>query len=406
MTRKWVMLGGVLLLLCVTQYFSSFIHFGGEDSSKDKTSSVPKNIIAEFWEKHTISAQMSTSTASKAKEDGNPCQMYSPWSNVLNPTTTDLTNWNFSEKRRCPKFDIADIPTSRSKYVLDCSRSPKIALEPARDSSDVFRVDFGDTCLLKVIKSCCSDALPVPNIVHYVWYGNQTLGYFPFLSYISVMRFMKPCLFLFHGDNLPRGPYWDYFIAFNPNVIHVRRPLITSVFGQKLKFKEHGADLMRIEAIQVYGGVYLDWDEILLRSLEPLRQYDYTQGQAIPGNLGNQVIMGKRNATFLALWYEGYRNYTGVWGGNSLFYPRKLSLMYPHLIHVEGFNFTKPGPGGIGLIQKENYDWTTNYAIHLYIRYYKKETDIDIIKSLNTTIGSVSRHVLFGDKELCLDGSE
>ena len=29
--------------------------------------------------------------------------------------------------------------------------------------------------------------------------------------------------------------------------------------------------------VSVYGGVYLDFDEILLRPVENLRQYDYTQ---------------------------------------------------------------------------------------------------------------------------------
>ena len=67
---------------------------------------------------------------------------------------------------------------------------------------------------------------------------------------MSVLRFMKPCLILIHGDSVPYGKYWDYFVSISPNIILVNRTLLTHIFGNTLAFKEHGADVMRIEALK------------------------------------------------------------------------------------------------------------------------------------------------------------
>ena len=147
--------------------------------------------------------------------------------------------------------------------------------------------------------------------------------------------------------------------------------------------------------------MYLDWDEVLLRPLEPLRQYEYTQGQALADTLGSQVIMAARNATFLNLWHQGYKKYSQVWGENALRRPYIIAQHHPHLIHIEGYNFTRPDTTSRVWIFERNFDWSINYAMHLFIRFYKRNASVDSIRRLNTTIGAVSRHILFGNKELC-----
>lgn len=151
-----------------------------------------------------------------------------------------------------------------------------------------------------------------------------------------------------------------------------------------------------------YGGVYLDFDEIILRPLEPLRKYEYTQGHERDVTMGSQLVMAKKNATFLNHWYHSYRDdYQKSWAWNALWVPEKLSRKYPNLIHVEGYNFTRPNWQRVDLIYKHNYDFSTNYGMHMYVRWYKNYTDSTVIRKLNTTVGAVARHVLFGNKELC-----
>jgi len=120
--------------------------------------------------------------------------------------------------------------------------------------------------------------------------------------------------------------------------------------------------------------------------------------------MGSQLVISKRNATFLRLWYESYRDdYRKIWAYNALWVPNTLAKKHPDLIHVEGFNFTRPNWKDYKLIFDGNYDWSTNYGMHLYSRWYNTAIDVNIIRTLNTTLGSVSRHILFGNKELCVN---
>ena len=124
----------------------------------------------------------------------------------------------------------------------------------------------------------------------------------------------------------------------------------------------------------------------------------------MPNQLSNSVMFAEKNATFLHLWHRQYETdyRASGWAFNSLSVPTKLAKNNPSLIHIAEFKFVKPNYTQRKLIFTQNFDWSENYAIHLFIRFYKKKIDEHVIRNLNTTIGSVSRHVLFGNKELCL----
>lgn len=351
-------------------------------------------------------AQIKEKGVQNDKDKNMVCSEFSLWTeHLVKPQQpTDIKNWSFKKKKKCPKFTVDKYPPVRQKISLHCNGPfSKLVTSTTTSTRDITSVEFGNLCLSEVIDNCCKGKQAVPNVVHYIWYADKDLGYFQFISFMSALRFMKPCLFLIHGMYIPRGKYWNYFVSISPNIIHVVREKPTIVFGQKLAYEEHASDIMRIEALKMYGGVYLDFDEIVLRPLEPLRKYEYTQGHERDVTMGSQLVMAKKNATFLNHWYKSYRDdYQKSWAWNALWVPDKLSKQYPNLIHVEGYNFTRPNWQHVDLIFKTNYDWSTNYGMHMYIRWYKNETNNVIIRTLNTTIGAVCRHVLFGNKELCI----
>ena len=162
--------------------------------------------------------------------------------------STDWKAWNFQQMVKCPQFDISRYPESRQKVSLNCEKEPTLMLSTTRSTDDIFSVNFGDKCLERFIDRCCTGDKAVPNVVHYVWYSKKEFGFFDFVSFMSVHRFIKPCLFLVHGDELPIGKYWNYLVNISPNIIHVKREIPQIVFGKKLEFKEHSSDIMRIEA--------------------------------------------------------------------------------------------------------------------------------------------------------------
>ena len=162
---------------------------------------------------------------------------------------TDWKTWDFKNTVTCPRFDITNYQTSRQKVSLNCDKEPTILVSMATSTDGVFSVKFGDTCLEKVIDNCCKDDKRVPNVVHYVWYSKKEFGFFDFVSFMSVLRFIKPCLYLIHGNYAPFGKYWDYFVNISPNIIHVKRERPQTIFGKKLSYEEHSSDIMRIEAL-------------------------------------------------------------------------------------------------------------------------------------------------------------
>ena len=145
----------------------------------------------------------------------------------------------------------------------------------------------------------------------------------------------------------------------------------------------------------------------MLRSLNPLRNYNFTLSKAFDFNLSNGLIMSVRNATFLQYWFHSYDSTydPDKWGFHSTIMPFKIWKSHINetgLIHVEDKTFVKPNAiDAPKQIFKGNYNWSNNYAIHMFIRYNKTVHNFQDIRYLNTTVGSVSRFILFDNKELC-----
>jgi hypothetical protein len=121
-------------------------------------------------------------------------------------------------------------------------------------------------------------------------------------------------------------------------------------------------------------------------------------------SLSNGLILSAPNATFISHWLAGYRTYTAAkWCYHSTNLPYKLSLKFPDLIHVENKTFVRPNWTQLKLLFEKNFNWSKNYAIHLYVRFYKRFHTFMDVRRLNTTLGSVARYILYNNKELCLD---
>ena len=75
---------------------------------------------------------------------------------------------------------------------------------------------------------------------------------------------------------------------------------------------------------------------LILKSFDPLREYDLVLGRATEKSIANGIMIARKGALFLRLWLESYRNYNrDIWGGNSVLFSNLLQQLYPHLVHVE-----------------------------------------------------------------------
>ena len=165
-------------------------------------------------------------------------------------TLSDMEKWSFQNIITCPKFTLYDAPFERRIISLSCDGNYARLISTITNKTDIYTVPFADECLINFIDNCCLDGRTVPNVAHYVWFSDTRMDFFHFLSFISVVKFVKPCLILIHGPFRPHGVYWDYFVHVFPNIIHVKRNHTKAVKNNKLAFAEHGSDVMRIEALE------------------------------------------------------------------------------------------------------------------------------------------------------------
>ena len=82
--------------------------------------------------------------------------------------------------------------------------------------------------------SSSTSQLPVPNVVHYVWFGESfELTFLNYLSLLSVSRFIRPTHIFIHGDAMPRGEWWERASRDIPNIYHVNRTRPVLINGVK-----------------------------------------------------------------------------------------------------------------------------------------------------------------------------
>jgi len=51
------------------------------------------------------------------------------------------------------------------------------------------------------------------------------------------------------------------------------------IHGQSIYLMYHRGDVAKLEILLKYGGIYLDYDVIVVNNLDPLRVYDATLGE-------------------------------------------------------------------------------------------------------------------------------
>ncbi|XP_041360399.1 uncharacterized protein LOC121376553 [Gigantopelta aegis] len=306
-------------------------------------------------------------------------------------------------------YDVLDNSShvSRESLVITCDNNTSYSRQTEFVSdSQPFSVPFKDPCLGLFIQQHCYGRYRVPNVVHYVWFSRNVMDVFGFLSILSVQRFLKPCVILVHADVLPHGPYWKHVLRLVPNIVHVHRQAPETIYGKRFGYVQHKSDIARIELLTEYGGVYLDNDQLVLKSLDSFRNYSFVMGHENSNNLGNSLLISEKGAKFLDIWYKTYRSYNPKqWGIHSTFVPFTLAKIYPTLIHIENESFIKPDLGGINQLYGGHYNWSNNYAVHLYTRWVKKFYTIQDLKYLNSSLGEISRLIMFGFATLCSDSN-
>ncbi|XP_070554334.1 uncharacterized protein [Ptychodera flava] len=247
--------------------------------------------------------------------------------------------------------------------------------------------------------------LLVPNIIHYVWFGRHDFHFHHFLSIKSALHIQKAEKIMFHTDATPTGVWWEKakkIAGSKLNVTRLEQP--TEVFGRALPKVHYRSDVARLQVLLQYGGIFIEEDTLIVRSLDAIRHFPFTMGLDVYG-LNNGVMLAEKGAEFLRYYYDSYHFFNDAEDHfNSAMEPYRIGNDHPDSLNIEEIRLTRPDWTDwfdMGRLWRENgkRDWSHMLCVQLkWINHDKTYQPEDILQ-MDTTFGEIARFVYFGSKD-------
>jgi len=151
----------------------------------------------------------------------------------------------------------------------------------------------------------------VPNIVHYLNLNNSEISRNQYWSILSVIRHQKPAFIYIHVSTQTtlKGHYWSELIQkHNKSFIVNSINHSETIFESKPKYvSKHISDILRLEILIHYGGIFLGENIVLAESLKKFLNFEMTVFSETNDSIDNNIIIANQNARFLKSIYDTYR---------------------------------------------------------------------------------------------------
>jgi mannosyltransferase OCH1-like enzyme len=227
----------------------------------------------------------------------------------------------------------------------------------------------------------------IPNIVHFNYGLAEQKEEFLFVYYIAVLSCFiinKPKKIYFHYHYEPYGPWWEKTKEL-VELVKVKIP--THIGSKKILHVAHRSDILRLEILVKYGGIYLDIDTICVRSYKDLlynkfvMSEEYTNENEFYG-LCNAIMMSEQNSEFGKCWLEKYEEHfeSTNWQSASTHLPCIIAKTYNKDITILKRDvFLYPSWDRIDLIFLKPYDIPED----LISLHFWNQKSIKILKQIN-----------------------
>uniref|UniRef100_A0A2C9LMV0 Alpha 1,4-glycosyltransferase domain-containing protein n=1 Tax=Biomphalaria glabrata TaxID=6526 RepID=A0A2C9LMV0_BIOGL len=260
----------------------------------------------------------------------------------------------YQSPRTCYIVDEFDaIPESRlpdperACLVADSLMYPKNIWDNTTRFSELARwLYYGQRARLFPVEN--SDEL-IPMVSHLIWMRTNNLiksDELEFYHYLSIMSALYVAGFkvvYIHGEIEPYGPWWELLKRENVKFILIERP--ETIFQQAVDGPSHQSDVLRLNILLRYGGVYQDRDVLWVGQIpDNLRRYpvvacpDWPQNGEWPEVFNMGVMMAKRNAPWLKSFLSTFRYYRDdKWAFNAVMMPYKAYEQHPDQLYVDRY---------------------------------------------------------------------
>jgi hypothetical protein len=254
----------------------------------------------------------------------------------------------------------------------------------------------------------------IPKIIHYLFgldskFCNKPFEYFHYLNILSAYKINPEYTINLYYYHRPDNVYFDQLSKIC-NLVKLDN-LDCFINKNEIAFTEHLSDVLRINILKEYGGIYLDIDTVCIKSFNDLLEKKFVMGienakigendENILVGLCNAVLISEKDSEFINIWINDYiNNYKPDWNHNSVKRPLLLSYEFPHLIHVEPqesfFKYSWDEYGHKSIFEM-NSDISDCYSLHLWehknyntlIKYNK-----DYICNHNDTLSTLYKNLI------------
>jgi hypothetical protein len=273
----------------------------------------------------------------------------------------------------------------------------------------------------------------IPNIFHFVFglkpdFGGKPFSLVHYLSIQSAIEVNTPDKVYFHYHYEPTGYWWELI---KPKLTLNLVSIPESIFGNPLHHFAHKADVIRLEVLLEYGGIYLDLDTICVRPLAPfydkssfmigsqlnhesfslrlkrsVRSLDLSSIMSGQMGLCNAVLLATKNNPFVKIWYDSYRYFRSkgrdeYWHEHSVIVPHQLATTYKSLVTIASpyrFHYPIYDENGLKNLFEHTRSYPDAYVHHLWEtlswdRYLQHLTP-EGISTVDTTYNLIARQHL------------
>ena len=225
-------------------------------------------------------------------------------------------------------------PTSERERILS-NATWFDAIHPEKTSTGLITLHQRIETLKKNIQ-------PSQNIVsrcaHFIYLKGVEFGLHHFLAILSAVKkmgnFFKN-IFIYNDIEPTSSNVWWSCVKSLPSVQIVNIIPPSMLNGNPVKYKQHQADIIRLEVLYHLGGVYFDLDMCTYQDFTDLIEStkEITMVNESYGRVSNAFIIAKPESAFIYKWREEYRTKYGNsgidwWAGLSVEMPHTLSIGY------------------------------------------------------------------------------
>lgn len=238
----------------------------------------------------------------------------------------------------------------------------------------------------------------VPNVVHFIWITGENSRPFSYFNYMAVKcaKQQTGAAVVIHCNEPPKNnEYWDMAMMYS---VYRRIKVPTHVGDTEIKHVQYASDVIRLELLYKWGGIYIDTDMLLTKPLTPLMDRPLTMAiesvneDGSPKSVANGVILAKPKSEFLKLMLDAtpIAMKNDIWANHAVTLPLELAKIYPEMVHLEGkdsffpFDLARNYPfeeneAAACLKQMEN-----TYGLHIYETFWRDQLKVitpDLLKS-------------------------